>query len=467
MMPKQLLKITSAERSMFQLTLQRTVGVVSPERIWIVTVEAQRVDIERELAACGMEGARILCEPVGRNTAPAIALAVQCIRAVDPQAAVAVFPADHHIEGEGRFLDLVHRAAEVALKGWLVTMGIKPHRPETGYGYINMGPPLEEFPGRGDLPQVHRAVEFTEKPDLSLAQEYLRKGTYFWNSGIFIWSADTFLEEMSKYLPTHHRTIEEIVQRLGANLVWDQQTRAIYHALEPISVDYGILERSDRVAMIPADIRWSDVGSWAALWEIMPKDERENVVHGDIIATDTERCLIRSEERLVAALGLRDMVLVDTPDAMLVCPRERSQEVREIVEKLLETGRQEAVIHKEVLKPWGAYRVLWVDKGFQVKWLEILPSHRLSLQSHRHRMEHWVVVRGEATVTLGEEIVELGPGQHVLIPYGAKHRVENRSSAPLRIIEVQLGDYLGEDDIVRYEDDYGRTNDFNQSPPGK
>jgi mannose-1-phosphate guanylyltransferase/mannose-6-phosphate isomerase len=283
----------------------------------------------------------------------------------------------------------------------------------------------------------------------------LQSGDFFWNSGIFLWRADHFVDEMKQHLPEHHRGLIEI-DSLGDAPLGSRRVADIYEGFEAISVDYGIMEHSDSVAMLPAEVGWSDVGSWAAFLDIMEKDPQGNLARGDVLLLDSRNSLLYGHDRLVAALGLDGLVVVDTPDALLVCRANASQNVRKVVEQLNKEGREEALIHREVLKPWGAYKVLDRGSAYQLKWLDVLPGERLSLQSHKHRAEHWIVVAGTATVTLDERVVDVVSGDHIHIPKGSQHRVENRKREKLRMIEIQTGDYLGEDDIVRYEDDYGR-----------
>jgi mannose-1-phosphate guanylyltransferase/mannose-6-phosphate isomerase len=442
---------------MLALTVERTRALVAEDHTWVVTTRSQAGEIQRELGSVGMSGVRILAEPAGRNTAAAIGLAAVHVLASDPQAILAVFPADHHIRETGRFLDLVLQAAEIASRGWLVTLGIQPTRAETGYGYIQRGARLEEGAGTEPAGENYRVVRFTEKPGRDKAEQYLRSGDHYWNSGMFILRADRFMEEMERHLPEHHKGLREISRILAAGGP-DSLDRIskVYGSLESISVDYGIMENCDRAAVIPAEMGWSDVGSWETVRELLEQDGDGNVLQGDVLALDTRDCLVRSGERLVATLGVEGLVVVDTTDALLVCDEKRSQDVRAIAERLRDQGRTEARIHRKVDKPWGAYKVLDLGGNYQVKWLDVKPGARLSYQSHEHRSEHWAVVLGTATVTLDDEVIKVPRGEHIYIPVKAKHRLENRGLEMLRIIEVQSGDYLGEDDIVRYEDDYGR-----------
>ncbi len=453
--PKQLLSIVG-DRSMLALTLDRARALVPEDRVWVVTTRSQAGQIRRELGSPGHSAVRVLEEPSGRNTAAAIGLAAVHVLAQDPQGILAVFPADHHIRDLETFLDLVRKAREVASQGWLVTLGIRPTRPETGYGYIQRGAPLKGEPGDRADEGPFRVLRFTEKPSRGKAEEYLRSGDYYWNSGMFIWRADRFLEELERHLPEHHHGMKEIARLLAQGPDRRDRIDEIYGGLASVSVDYGIMERGDRAAVIPAEMGWSDVGSWETVRELLDKDGNGNVLQGDVLALDTRNSLVRSEERLVATLGVEDLIIVDTTDALLICDEKRSQEVRKIAERLGEQDRVEAQIHRKVDKPWGAYKVLDQGDDYQVKWLDVLPGARLSYQSHERRSEHWAVVKGTATVTLDDEVLEVPRGEHIYIPVKAKHRLENRGEELLRVVEVQSGDYLGEDDIVRYQDDYGR-----------
>jgi len=455
LMPKQLLRIVG-DRSMLALTLQRATTLVPEDRVWVVTTRSQAGEIRRELDSMGLASVRVIEEPAGKNTAAAIGLAAVHVLAEDPQSVLAVFPADHHIRDAERFGDLIRKAVEVASQGGLVTLGIEPTRPETGYGYIQRGAPLEGGPSEAARADAFQVVRFAEKPNRDKAEAYVGSGDYYWNSGIFIWRADRFVEEMARHLPGHHKGLSEISRLLEDGTGSSDRIEEIYGSLESISVDYGIMERGDRVVVIPAAMGWSDVGSWETVRELLDKDENGNVLQGDVLALDTRDCLVRSEDRLVATLGVEGLVVVDTTDALLVCSEARSQEVRAIAERLRDEDRAEAKIHRKVEKPWGAYKVLDSGETYQVKWLDVIPGARLSYQSHEHRSEHWAVVMGTATVTLDDEIIQVPCGEHIYIPVRAKHRLENRGEVLLRVVEVQSGDYLGEDDIVRFEDDYGR-----------
>ncbi len=418
-----------------------------------MTVRSQKNEVERVLHE--IDSARrikVLEEPAGKNTAAAIGLAAVRILGEEPAGIMAVFPADHYIGQPSRFLELLGFGASAAGGEWLVTLGIRPTLPETGYGYVQKGDRIGTggSPGNFGGAEMFKAVRFAEKPDVKTARAYLESGDYFWNGGIFIWRADLFMSEMKTFLPDHYEKLRDIGKA-------PEKTDALYAAMPSISVDYGILERSGRVAVIPADIGWSDVGSWSALHDLLPKDQNGNAVTGEVIQVDTSGSLVRAEERLVATIGIDDLIVVETADAVLVCRKDRSQDVRTVAQKLLDGRRAEAIVPQQVLKPWGAYKVLDQGSGYQVKWLDIRPGERLSLQSHEHRSEHWTVAQGEATVTLDDRTIRIPAGEDILIPRRARHRVSNQGSAMLRIIEVQTGNYLEEDDIVRYQDDYGRT----------
>ncbi len=434
-MPKQLLHILG-DRSMLAMTLDRACALVPEERIWIVTTRSQASEIKQELHILHLKKLQVIEEPAGRNTAAAIGLAAVRIHQNDPKGVLAVLPADHHIEEKDRFLELLHAGKRVAETGWLVTLGISPTRPETGYGYIKKGSRIDSLDLSGLEFDVFKVSRFTEKPGQETAEKYLRSGDFFWNSGIFLWRADQFMDEMKRSLPEHYRGLMEIGS-LGDLSSNPDRVEEIYEGLTAVSVDYGIMEHSDKVAMIPANVGWSDVGSWAALKEINEKDLNGNVVKGNVLAVDSRNSLLYGQDRLVAALGLEGLVVVDTPDAVLVCREDMSQDVRKIVKQLLDEGRDEALVHREVLKPWGAYKVLDLGEAYQLGWLDVLPGEQLSLKSHTHRAAHWIVVAGTATVTVNDRIVDVFCGEHIHAPEGSLHRVENRGSEKLRMIEIQ------------------------------
>jgi mannose-1-phosphate guanylyltransferase/mannose-6-phosphate isomerase len=452
--PKQLLRIMGGE-TMIQQTMRRVLHCASPERVMISTTPAQADQIRFQLTDWkeALQDNFIL-EPEARNTAPAIALAASRLAMRDPEAIMLVLPADHVIKNEARFQAAVMLGAEVAAKGYLVTFGIKPIRPETGYGYIQ--PMRRVRLGRSKGLVGYPVARFVEKPDAATARRYLKAGNYYWNSGIFLWRAGTVLEEIRTHQPELARGMDKISALLKAGEDGGQAD-AVYRMLPSVSIDNGVMERSSRAAMIPVDFAWSDVGNWSSLEEVAQRDRAENVVSGNVVDLGSRNSILYADQRLVATIGLTDMVVVDTADATLVCPKDRSQEVKKIVEILKQKGAPEHLEHRTVFRPWGSYTVLEEGPGYKVKRVTVNPGGRLSLQLHHQRSEHWVVISGTARVTCGERVFDLEKGQSMGVPKETKHRLENPGSEVLHIIEVQNGPYLGEDDIVRFQDDYGRN----------
>ena len=452
--PKQLLKIIGDE-TLIQQTMRRVVTGAPPERVMISTNPPQAESIRVQLS--GWKDAlkdNFILEPEGRNTAPAIALvALELVRR-DPDAVMLVVPADHIVKGQKEFDAAVALAAELAQQGLLVTFGIKPIRPETGYGYIK--PDHNRVLGKRGTLKGYRVGRFVEKPDAVKAAQYLKSGDYCWNSGMFVWRAATILEEIRRHQPALARGIDHI-----GRLMEQKAPRSIiddtYRGLPSISIDNGVMERSDKAAMVPVAFKWSDVGSWGSLDEVAAKDKAGNVVGGRVIDIGSQRSVVYGDRRVVATIGLTDMVVVDTPDATLVCPKSRAQDVKRIVDILKQQGAPEHLEHLTVHRPWGSYTVLEEGSGYKVKRVTVNAGGRLSLQLHHKRSEHWVVIAGTARVTRGEEVFDLQVGQSTAVPIETKHRLENPGQDILHIIEVQNGPYLGEDDIVRFKDDYGRT----------
>jgi mannose-1-phosphate guanylyltransferase / mannose-6-phosphate isomerase len=452
--PKQLLKIIGDE-TLIQQTMRRVVKGAPPERVMISTNPAQAESIKVQLSEW-KDALRdnFVLEPEGRNTAPAIALvALQLLRR-DPDAVMLVVPADHSVKGQKEFDAAVALAAELALQGLLVTFGIKPIRAETGYGYVK--PDGKTVLGKRAKLKGYRVGRFIEKPNAVKAAQYLKAGDYYWNSGMFVWRAGTILEEIRRHQPALARGIEYIgrlIDEHAGRTVIDEE----YRRLPSISIDQGVMEKSEKAAMVPVAFKWSDVGSWGSLDEVAVKDEAGNVVVGRVVDLDSQRSVVYGDRRVVATIGLRDMVVVDTPDATLVCPKSRAQDVKRIVDILKQQGAPEHLEHLTVHRPWGSYTVLEESAGYKVKRVTVNAGGRLSLQLHHQRSEHWVVIGGTARVTRGEEIFDLQVGQSTAIPVETQHRLENPGHETLHIIEVQNGPYLGEDDIVRFKDDYGRT----------
>jgi len=445
-MPKQLLPLTG-DVSLLRATHDRLAGMASDlGRPIVVCNERHRFLVEAQFHESGVEPL-LLLEPVGRNTAPAATVAALVASQVsDEDALLLVLPSDHVVRDVAAFTDAVLAGIPSAASGNMVTFGVVPDRPETGYGYI------EADPGGGARP-VQR---FVEKPDLATARAYLESGRYFWNSGIFLFRAAAFLGEMARYAPDILGASQKaLADACEAGRVVEID-RTIFAACRSDSIDYAIMERTDRAVVVPLDAGWSDVGSWAALHEISSRDAAGNHVQGDVVLLDCRDSYIRAESRLVAVLGVDQCVVVETKDAVLVAPKQRAQDVKQLVELLDARKRPEVGHGREVFRPWGSYDSLEARHGFQVKRLAVLPGAVLSLQLHNRRAEHWVVVAGTARITRNDEVFELQRNEHVFIPLGARHRIENPGEDLLEIVEVQIGDYLGEDDIVRFEDKYGR-----------
>ncbi len=456
--PKQFIALLS-DRTMLQETVLRIAPAVPAENRWVVTGGDLADEVGRQLRAVDAN-ATVLVESVGRNTAPAIAVAAHRVIERDPDAVMAVLPADHVIAKPAAFLRCLARAEEVAREGYLVTIGLVPRRAETGYGYIQRGEPLPVgSPASGAKPDgdVFRVARFVEKPDRAAAKRYVAAGDYFWNGGMFIWRAATILEELRAHAPAVAEAAERIAEAMKAGADRNRIDE-IYRTIEAVSIDYAVMEHTRRAAVIPAELGWSDVGSWAALDDVAEKDERGNVISGRVLDFGSERSILYAQDRLVATIGLKNVIVVDTPDATLVCDKDRAQDVRRVVETLEARHAQEHVTHRTVQRPWGAYTVLEEGEGYKIKRIVINPASRLSLQMHRQRSEHWVVVSGTARVTCGDRVYDVKTNESTYIPPQTRHRLENPDPAiPLQIIEVQNGPYLGEDDIVRFDDDFGRT----------
>lgn len=452
--PKQLLRIIG-EETLIQQTMRRVLSTASADRVLISTNPAQADSIRVQLSEW-KDALRdnFVLEPEGRNTAPAIGLvALELVRR-NPDAIMLVVPADHVVKGQRAFNGAVALAADLAAQGYLVTFGIKPIRPETGYGYIR--PNRKVGLGKKGRLSGHPVKQFVEKPNVKKAQEYLKSGEYYWNSGMFLWRAATILDEIRRHQPELARGLDRISQLIKTG----SKQAAIddeYRKLTPISIDTGVMERSSKAAVVPVTFHWSDVGSWGSLDEVALKNKAGNVVDGRVVDIGSTRSIIYGDRRLVATIGLTDMVVVDTPDATLVCPKSRAQDVKKVVEILKQQGAPEHLEHLTVHRPWGSYTVLEEGPGYKVKRVTVKPGGRLSLQMHHQRSEHWVVITGMARVTRGDEVFDLKVGQSTGIPVETRHRLENPGQETLHIIEVQDGPYLGEDDIVRFKDDYGRT----------
>jgi mannose-1-phosphate guanylyltransferase/mannose-6-phosphate isomerase len=448
--PKQLLPLTGTH-TMLQETVLRLAGLKAAAPL-VVCNEAHRFLVAEQLRQLAVAPLATILEPVGRNTAPAIALAAHAAlkgtassAGTDP--VLLVLPADHVIRNVPAFQQAVQAALGAAQTGQLVTFGIVAKSPETGYGYIQRGPASGA---------AFRIARFVEKPDGARAREFVESGEYFWNSGMFMFRARRYLEELARVAPDMARVCEAAFGGATADLDFTRINKKAFEACPADSIDYAVMEKTADAVVVPLDAGWSDVGSWSALHEASAADAHGNVTHGDVISEDTHGSYLHAQSRLVATVGLRDHVVVETKDAVLVAPRNRVQDVKKLVQQLKAQGRYEHSLHREVFRPWGSYDSLGNGPRFQVKLLRVKPGATLSLQMHHHRAEHWVVVAGTARITRADEVFLLEENQSTYIPIGVKHRIENPGKVPVEIIEVQSGSYLGEDDIVRFEDVYGR-----------
>ncbi len=446
--PKQLLPLVN-DKTMLQNTLLRVQGLKGVAAPIIVCTEEHRFLVAEQVRAIGT-AATIIIEPVGRDTAPAVAVAaLEAIRQ-DANAILLVLPADHVIGNEGNFAEAVARGASCAADGHPVTFGIVPQSPHTGYGYIKKGDVLG-----GEEPPIFRVDCFVEKPSLEKARQYLDEG-YLWNSGMFLFQATGFLATLTEFEPVMADCVVRAYDARTHDLDFTRLDSGAFSASPANSVDYAVMERVRDTVVVPLDCAWSDVGSWEALWEIGEQDEQGNIFIGNVLAEDVADSYIHAGDRLVAAIGLNNHIIVDTKDALLVASKDRAQEVKTIVKRLKLEKREEVRLHKKVFRPWGSYECVDCGERFQVKRIMVNPGATLSLQRHFHRAEHWVVVKGTAHITNGDQTVILTENQSTYIPLGAKHRLENPGTIPLEIIEIQTGSYLGEDDIERFEDVYGR-----------
>jgi mannose-1-phosphate guanylyltransferase/mannose-6-phosphate isomerase len=445
--PKQLLALVG-KGTMLQETVLRVRDLPSAAPI-VVCNEAHRFMVAEQLRQLEIQPQAIVLEPFGRNTAPAIALAAHAAlkaeRKLEP--VLLVLPADHVIRNAGAFHHAVRVALPAAEQGHLVTFGVVAHAPETGYGYIQRG---------AALGGVHRIARFVEKPSLETAREFVRSGEFYWNSGMFLFRARRYLEELERLAPEMARGCRAAFESGTTDLDFTRIDPKVFEACPADSIDYAVMERTADAVMVPLDAGWSDVGSWAALHSAHEPDAAGNVAQGDVLIEDSAGCFLYAESRLLATVGLKDHVVVETKDAVLVAPKDRVQDVKNLVARLKAQGRTEHSLHREVFRPWGSYDSIEYGTRFQVKRLNVKPGATLSLQMHHHRAEHWVVVSGTAHITRGEEVFLLEENQSTYIPIGVKHRIHNPGKIPLHIIEVQSGSYLGEDDIVRFEDRYGR-----------
>ncbi|MFZ5426010.1 MAG: mannose-1-phosphate guanylyltransferase/mannose-6-phosphate isomerase [Thermodesulfobacteriota bacterium] len=440
LLPKQLLSLDGGE-TLLKRTVARALEAFAPGNIWVVTNEEHVFEVRGQLREVNpaLESG-VLAEPMGRNTLPAIMLALDKIVESDPAALAAVFPSDHMIESNGDWLETLAGALPLAGEGRLVTFGIKPSKPETGYGYIRKGEPL----GGG----AYDVRSFVEKPDLQTAKAYLESGEYYWNSGMFVFSAQTFLDAVARFQPV----FREWWEKRG-----ETPLASGYHKLPDISVDYAVVEKIDRQAVVEARFGWDDLGNWEAIYRMGSKDEGGNAVQGDVMPLGCKDSLLISHGGKLACVGIEDMIVVQTRDATLVCPRSESQRVKDVVSALKDQGSDLVNAHVTVRRPWGSYTVLEGGPHYKIKRIEVPAGGKLSLQMHHHRSEHWVVVSGTALVQVNDKEMLLTENQSVDIPKTATHRLSNPGKVPVEIIEIQTGPYLEEDDIVRFDDVYGRN----------
>ncbi len=443
--PKQLLDLIG-NRSLLQTTLQRVailpdilppILVIGDDHRFITRAQVEELKL--------FDSYHLLLEPVGRNTAPAICgAALYARQKVGNNPVLLVLPADHLITRQQAFIDAVQRAATLAENGHITTFGIVPDRPETGYGYISRG-------------EGSKVASFVEKPDRETAEQYIASGQYFWNSGMFAFTIGTFINEMEEHAPEVLACMSKALQKGEQDNRFFRFSKGAMEKCPGNSIDYALMEKTRQAAVVEADIGWSDIGSWQAFWEVADKNDDGNVVRGDVLLEDVKNSLIHSEDMLVTAIGLTDTMVVETGDALLVAPLSRSQDVKKIVKRLKSEGREQYHVHRTVYRPWGSYTTLEMQPRFQIKRITVNPGAKLSLQMHHHRHEHWVVVSGTARITNGDDSFLLHEDESTYIPAGRRHRLENPGVIPLELIEVQIGSYLGEDDIVRYDDVYGRS----------
>ncbi|MBI3901611.1 MAG: mannose-1-phosphate guanylyltransferase/mannose-6-phosphate isomerase [Nitrosomonadales bacterium] len=448
-LPKQFLPLVS-EQTLFQETVQRLTGIPDRAAPMVICNTEHRFLAAEQLRDIATSPLSLILEPFGRNTAPAVAVAAFTAQSYDADAVLLVLPADHLIRDVAGFHAAVRNAVELAEQDQLVTFGITPNEPATGFGYIERGTVLS-------IAGTYSVARFVEKPDLETAQRFLATGDFFWNSGMFVFKASVYLDELQRCSPAIYTAAQQAWQGSTRDLDFCRLDETAFAACPSDSIDYAVMEHTRSAAMVAVDIGWSDIGSWSSLSEVSAKDAQGNVLRGDVYVREAGNCYVRAETRMVAAIGVKDLVIVETADAVLVMHKDAAQDVKHTVEYLKQAERSEHLVHRRVYRPWGYYEGIDVGDRFQAKRIMVKPGSKLSLQMHHQRAEHWVVVSGKARVTRGEDLLVLHADQSTYIPLGVKHRLENIGSEPLYLIEVQSGSYLGEDDIVRFEDDYKRN----------
>lgn len=448
--PKQLISLVDND-TMLQNTIKRLDGVEKKGAPIIICNEDHRFMVAEQIRQIGVMNPMIMLEPMGKNTAPAVAVAAIQAFYSDPEAILLIMPADHYIENTEAFVATVNKAATMASGSIMMTFGIVPESPETGYGYIKASKSYDDDKGAFCI------EKFVEKPDLATAKKYVESGEYYWNSGMFMFRAATYLEELSKFAPEMVKHCETAVKLGKSDLDFIRLDKESFSECPSDSIDYAVMEKTDSGVMIPLKAGWNDLGSWQSLWQTGKKDCNMNVLHGDTLIHDVKNSYIHASERMVAAIGLENHIIIETSDAILVSPMDRSQDIKHLVSRLKKSERSEAKIHRKVYRPWGSYESIDFAERFQVKRITVKPGGVLSLQKHYHRAEHWIVVKGTALVTKDSESFLLKEDESTYLPLGVTHRLENPGKIPLELIEVQTGPYLGEDDISRFEDVYGRT----------
>ncbi len=445
--PKQLLCLVN-DQTMFQNTLQRVQqNTVFAERPVVICNQEYRFIIAEQIREIGYEQSTIILEPAGRGTAPAVTIAALSLLKDEDDPIMLVMPADHNISNHASFIASAQQAAALAEQGYLVTFGVVPNKPETGYGYIKRGAAVSAT--------GYQVERFVEKPDVVTAQAYLDSGDYWWNSGIFMFKASQWLKALEKHAGDILQGCQQSYSQIASDLDFLRLQDA-FLSIRNDSIDYAVMEKAEKIAVLPLQSDWSDVGSWDVLWEIGDKDHAGNVIRGQVLAQDVSNSYLRSEKRLLAVVGLSDIAVVETQDAVLVAHKQHCQEIKSVVNELKSRQQTEADSHQRVYRPWGFYETLVLAPQYQVKHIVVKPGCKLSLQLHHHRSEHWVIVSGTAKVTRDDEVLMLHTNESIYIPALAKHRIENDSAESLELIEVQTGSYLGEDDIVRFDDVYGR-----------
>jgi len=446
--PKQLLPLIS-QYSLLQDTVLRALLLPEIQNLLVICNEEHRFLVAEQLQEIRQTHTNILLEPTGKNTAPAIAMAAFYLLANKEDPILLILPADHLIKDTQAFTTAMIAAEHAAAAGKLVTFGIHPTHPETGYGYIQRATKSADFEG-------FTVAQFVEKPSLDLAKQYIASGEYYWNSGMFMFRASRFLAELKQFAPDIYTACQQVSEKMTYDLDFVRLDKSLFEKCRSESIDYAVMEKTQDAVVIPLNSAWSDIGSWTALWEANHPNEEGNVMYGDVVTEQVTNSYLRAESRMLAVVGVQDHIVVETPDVVLVAHKDNSQAVKVMVENLKRKQRSETHLHRKVYRPWGNYETIDKSIGFQVKRITVKPGAALSLQLHHHRSEHWVVVSGVAKVTCGENVFTLQKNQSAYIPVATKHRLENCGTTPLEMIEVQSGDYLEEDDIVRFEDAYGR-----------